>query len=162
MWQYDGVVRESLVRYKFWHRRSYGRTYGRELAKKMREWKISYDVISWVPVSSLRKISRGYDQVAIIADNMGKQLGQKPVRLLKKCRNNRKQSTIQGIENRKKNVEGVYRVANNADIKGKQVLLLDDIITTGATISEAAAVLKKAGAKEVHAVCVAVANKYHK
>lgn len=160
LWQYGGAVRDSLVRYKFRNRRSYCHTYGRELAKKFPEWKLEYDVITWVPVSRLRKLSRGYDQVELIADVVGQYLGERPQSLLYKWRNNRKQSTIRGIENRQKNVRGVYRMARGADVKGKRVLLLEDIITTGATVSEAAGVLKAAGAKEVHAVCVAVANKY--
>ena len=160
MWQYGGAVRDSLVRYKFRNRRSYCRVYGRELALKLTEWKIEYDVITWVPVSALRKFRRGYDQVELIAESVGDHLGQSPQRLLHKWRNNRKQSTIRSIEARRKNVRGVYRMIPGADVKGKRVLLLEDIITTGATIGEAASVLKAAGAKEVHAVCVAVANRY--
>lgn len=160
LWQYGGAVRDSLVRYKFRNRRSYCRTYGRELSRKLPDWKLEYDVITWVPVSRLRKFSRGYDQVELIAQEVGQHLGQTPQRLLHKWRNNRKQSTIRSLEKRQKNVRGVYRMAQGADVKGKRVLLLEDIITTGATVSEAAGVLKAAGAKEVHAVCVAVASKY--
>lgn len=160
LWQYTGVVRDSLMRYKFGQRRSYCTTYGRELAQKIRDSKISYDVITWVPVSALRKFSRGYDQVELIAEVVGRELGVAPVRLLHKHRHNRKQSTVRGLEKKKRNVRGVYRVPDAEAVRGKRILLLEDIITTGATIGEAAKTLKEAGAKEIHAACVAVANSY--
>ena len=162
LWQYSGTVRDSLVRYKFWHRRSYCVTYGRELAQMLEKVKLSYDVITWVPISFLRKVERGYDQVELIAREVGKHLESRPVKLLHKHRHNRRQSGIRGLEKRRQNVYGVYRAVDAERIKGKRVLLLEDIITTGATVSECARILKEAGAKEVHAVCVAVANSYHK
>ena len=161
LWQYHDAVRESLVRYKFCNRRNYRHTYGKELAEKIMEWKIDFDLITWVPVSRMRKFTRGYDQVQLIAEAVGRELGRKPERVLQKWKNNPKQSTIRGMESRQKNVRGVYRMAKDANVKGKRILLIDDIITTGATISEAASVLKAAGAKEVIAACVAVANRYH-
>lgn len=162
MWQYTGTVRDSLVRYKFWHRRSYCRTYGRELAQKLESAKLSYDVITWVPISFLRRVERGYDQVELIAYEVGKHLNCKPVKLLHKHRHNRRQSGIRGLENRKRNVRGVYRAVSPALVEGKRILLLEDIITTGATVSECARMLKQAGAKEVHAACVAVASRYQR
>ena len=60
---------------------------------------------------------------------------------------------------RKANVLGAYRVLETADVKGKRVLLLDDILTTGATAGECARMLRMAGAKEVHCAAVAAARK---
>lgn len=162
MWQYTGTVRDSLVRYKFWHRRSYCVTYGRELAQKLQNAKLTYDVITWVPISFLRRVERGYDQVELIAYEVGKHLNDKPVKLLHKHRHNRRQSSIRGFENRRQNVRGVYRVVSPEQVAGKRILLLEDIITSGATVSECAHVLKEAGAKEVHAACVAVASRYQR
>ena len=78
-----------------------------------------------------------------------------PVSTLKKIRHNRPQSGITGAEKRKANVLGAYRAVSPDKVAGKRVLLLDDILTTGATMSEAARVLKTAGAKEVHGAAVA-------
>lgn len=161
LWQYGGNVRESLVRYKFRQRRNYRVTYGRELAQKIRDSKVEFDLITWVPIHWLRKIGRGYDQVELLAEVVGRELGIQPVRLLHKRRNNRKQSTLRSLESRKRNVKDAYRITDGADLKGKRVLLLEDIITTGATIGEAARMLKEGGAKEVHGFCVAVASRYH-
>ena len=82
-----------------------------------------------------------------------------PVPTLKKIRNNRPQSRMKGAEARRANVLGVYRIFDGVDVKGKRVLLLDDILTTGATAGECARVLLSAGAKEVHCAAVAAARK---
>ena len=161
VWHYSGRVRDSLVRFKFWGRRNYARTYGRKIAEKIRESKVQYDVITWVPISAFRNYRRGYDQVELIAKSVCRNLNTEPAALLHKKRHNRKQSSIKGFEKRKQNVKDVYRLLPGMDVKGKRILLLEDIITTGATISEAASVLKAHGAKEVHGFCVAVANRYH-
>lgn len=161
LWQYSGNVREALVRYKFLNRRSYCLFFGGELAQKLSDSQLTYDVVTWVPISRLRRIGRGYDQVELIAQEVGKCLGCSPVKLLHKRRHNRRQSRIHGLEARRKNVSGAYRAVNGDLLRGKRVLLLEDIITTGATVSECARVLKEAGAKEVCAACVAVANRYH-
>jgi predicted amidophosphoribosyltransferase len=75
--------------------------------------------------------------------------------MLRKTRNNRTQSSVGNAEKRRKNVKGVYEALDTAAIRGKRVLLVDDIVTTGATLSECASVLKKAGAKQIAAATVA-------
>ena len=160
VWYYDGYIRKSLHRFKFNRARHYAAPYGRLLAMKLlNEYPEGFDALTWVPVSSWRKFTRGYDQVELLAQAVGKELGMEPVRTLRKVRNNRAQSGISGIEKRRANVLGVYRIEKPEAVAGKRILLLDDIITTGATAGECARVLLTAGAKEVHCGCVAVAKK---
>ena len=160
VWYYEGSVRKSLLRYKFYNARSYATAYGKLLAMKIQETHPEgFDVLTWVPVSSLRRLRRGYDQVELLARAVGKELGMRPVPLLKKVRHNRPQSGIPGPEKRRANVLGVYREINRERIPGKRILLLDDILTTGATAGEAARVLLTAGAEEVHCAAVAAARK---
>ena len=160
VWYYDGYIRKSLHRFKFKRARHYAAPYGRLLAMKIsNEYPEGFDVLTWVPVSPWRKFTRGYDQVELLAEAVGGELGMEPVRTLRKVRNNRAQSGISGIEKRRANVLGVYRIENPEAVTGKRILLLDDIITTGATAGECARVLLTAGAKEVHCGCVAVAKK---
>ena len=160
VWYYEGNVRASLLRYKFHNARSYSASYGRILAMKLlREYPDGFDVLTWVPVSRLRKLRRGYDQVELLAKAVGKELGMPPVPTLKKIRNNRPQSRLKGAEARRANVLGAYRILENTDVKGKRVALLDDILTTGATAGECARMLLGAGAKEVHCAAVAAARK---
>ena len=160
VWYYEGNVRGSLLRYKFHNARNYAEVYGRLLAMKLeKEQPEGFDLITWVPVSPLRKLRRGYDQVALLAEATGRELGIKPVSLLKKTRHNRKQSGIVGYSKRRANVLGVYRCEDTAAVAGKRILLLDDILTTGATAGECARVLLTAGAKEVHCAVMAAARK---
>ena len=160
VWYYEGNVRASLLRYKFHNARSYSVSYGRILAMKLlREYPDGFDVLTWVPVSRLRKLRRGYDQVELLAKAVGRELGLSPVPTLKKIRNNRPQSRLKDPAARRANVLGVYRIFDGVDVKGKRVLLLDDILTTGATAGECARVLLSAGAKEVYCAVVAAARK---
>ena len=160
IWYYRGNVRSSLLRYKFGYARSYAHGYGRLLAGKLlQEYPDGFDVLTWVPISSLREFSRGYDQSRLIAQAVGRELGMTPVRTLKKIRNNPRQSRIKGAAQRRANVLGVYQIQNSEAIAGKRILLLDDILTTGATAGECARMLLTAGAKEVHCAVVAAARK---
>lgn len=160
VWYYEGNVRKSLLRYKFYNARSFAPAYGRFLAMKLLQTHPEgFDVLTWVPVSRRRKFRRGYDQVELIARAVGTELGMPPVQLLKKIRHNRPQSGISDAAQRRANVLGAYQMVPGQDIAGKRILLLDDILTTGATAGEAARVLLTAGAKEVHCAAVAAARK---
>lgn len=161
VWYYDGVVRQSLLRFKFSGARSYAGAYGRMLAMKLtRDFPEGFDLLTWVPVSKRRRFRRGYDQVALLAASVGRELGMKPIPTLRKRRNNPPQSGIHGQAQRRANVLGAYVVRDGEAVAGKRILLLDDIITTGATAGECARMLLTAGAKEVTCAAVAAAR-YH-
>ena len=160
VWYYEENVRRSLLRFKFYNQRGLASGYGRLLAMKLlKEHPEGFDVLTWVPISPMRKFRRGYDQCQLLANAVGKELGILPVPTLKKVRNNRQQSKITGDAQRRANVLGVYRALDAELVRGKRVLLLDDILTTGATAGEAARVLLTAGASEVHCAAVAAARK---
>ena len=94
----------------------------------------------------------------LLAEALGQALDTKPVCLLKKIRHNRRQSSISGAAHRRANVLGAYKVIDAQQLSGTRILLLDDIITTGSTVSECARVLLTAGAKEIHCGAVAIAR----
>ena len=159
VWYYEDNARRSLLRYKFRGARSYANGYGRLLAMKLQEaHPEGMDLLTWVPTSRLRRLWRGYDQVELLAQAVGQELGMEPVSLLRKIRHNRPQSRIIGEAKRRANVLGAYRAENTEMLQGKRIVLLDDIITTGATASECARVLLTAGAKEIHCGAMAVAR----
>lgn len=156
IWYYKDNVRESLLRYKFLRRQRYGAVYGRLLAMKLLQSGFAeFDVLTWVPISFRRRWKRGFDQVALIAGSAARELGCRAQATLRKTRHNKPQSRQTSSAGRRANVLGAYRVTDPARIRGKRVLLIDDIITTGATVSECAKTLLAAGAKEV--ICAAVA-----
>ena len=159
VWYYKDKVRGSILRYKFYGRRNYAPAFGRTLAMKLRKEELdTYDILTFVPIAPLRRFKRGYDQVELLADAVGKELGISYVRTLRKIRNTPPQSSIKDVFRRRANVLGAYRSVNPESLRGKRIVLLDDIITTGATASECARVLLTAGAKEVYCVTLAAAN----
>ena len=144
---YEGNVRESLLRYKFGGATGYAKVYGRLVAETVRtELPGAYDIITWVPLSRKRLRERGYDQARLLAKVTAKALGMPLTPTLYKQRNTQPQS----------GTGDAYRMKKGADVTGKRVLLIDDIVTTGSTLSECARVLGKAGAEQV--VCATVAR----
>ena len=159
VWYYKDDVRESLLRYKFQKRRNYAAAYGRLLAMKLVQSGFDdIDLLTWVPISFRRRRKRGFDQVALIAKSVARELDCKAVPVLRKIRHNAPQSGMANAAARRANVLGAYRVRRRAAITGKRILLLDDIITSGATVSECAKTLLTAGAAQVSCAAVAAAE----
>ena len=159
LWYYEGDVRKSLLRYKFNNRRNYAVGYGRLLAMKLlREDRTDFDILTYIPISDRRRRKRGFDQVELLATHVGAELGVTLVKTLVKKRHNKQQSRIVGFAQRRANVLGAYEAIDPQLVAGKRILLLDDIVTTGATASECARTLLTAGAKEVRFAVVASAN----
>ena len=159
LWYYKDDVRTSILRYKFYGRRSYASAYGRLLAMKIQKegWDDT-DILTWIPISRQRKRSRGYDQSELLAKALAEELDWKLTPTLRKIRNTRPQSTMGGAPQRRANILGAYQVIDPDLVRDKRILLVDDIITTGATASEAARMLLTAGAKEVKLATLAVAS----
>lgn len=161
LWYYEDTARGSLLRYKFSGRRNYAAAYARLLGMKLlTEDRADFDILTWIPISKKRLKKRGFDQVQLLAEKLGGELKCQPVATLKKVRHNPQQSGITGYAQRRANVLGVYEAVDPAAIQGKKILLLDDILTTGATAGECARVLLTAGAKEVHLAVVAAARQH--
>lgn len=158
IWYYRDCVRNSVHRFKFGNARRYAGPYARLLAIKLQNEELEdFDIISWVPIAFPRKLLRGYDQSRLLAVALGKELKQKPVRVLKKFRSTPPQSSISNAAMRRANVLGAYKVVSRDRVRNKRILLLDDVVTTGATASECARTLLTAGAKEVILATVGVA-----
>lgn len=163
LWYYDDAVRGSLLRFKFQGYRHYADAYAKLLAMRLlqEQW-TDHDILTWIPVSDKRRRQRGFDQVELVARSLAGELGVTAQATLRKRRDNPAQSGISGRAERRANVLGVYEPVSGQDLKGKRILLLDDIITTGATAGECARVLLTAGAKEVDLAVVAAARQHKK
>ena len=155
---YEGAVRDSLLRYKFSGCAGYSQVYGQMLAQHIAEaLPGAFDLVSYVPVSRRRRVSRGYDQSQLLARAVAAVYGVTVTETLRKRRHNRRQSGLDSPAARRANVRGVYEALDPARFAGQRVLLIDDIFTTGATLSEAARTLRAAGAADV--VCAALAGR---
>lgn len=159
VWYYKDKVRQSLLRFKFYNYRSYADIYGRLVAMQiLKDMPKGFDILAWVPTGFFRRLRRGYDQAELLAVATALELGVEPVAVLKKIRNTPPLSRYRDAARRRATILGAYRVLDPAAIAGKRILMIDDIITTGATASECAKTLLTAGAKEVYFAAVAAAS----
>ena len=156
---YERTVRDSLHRFKFGHLTGYAGIYMRFMVKSIDETAISCDSITWAPVSRKRLRRRGYDQSRLLAEKLAAYFGIPCQRMLCKIRDTKQQSLMPSAEARRANVKGAYTAVHPENIRGKTILLVDDIVTSGSTLSECAGLLKEAGAELVYAVTVARTRK---
>lgn len=157
---YDDMTRKSILRMKMGSKRSYTKTYGRMIAAQVKQ-KLDgkFDAISWVPISSLRRARRGFDQDRLIAEAAAEALQMPLLETLKKKKHNRPQASISDAAHRRANVLNVYKPLHPEAFSGKRILLIDDVITTGSTLSECCRVLRTAGAAAVVCATFAATNK---
>ncbi|WP_297196905.1 ComF family protein [uncultured Flavonifractor sp.] len=155
--RYQDKVRDSIRRYKFNGRRGYHKLYGKLVAQCVHDHLAGrYDLITWVPLSRQRKKERGYDQAFLLASAAALELGEVAVETLQKERHTAAQSGLTEAAQRRANVLGAYTPVDPELVAGKRVLLIDDVVTTGSTLSECARTLRTMGAKDV--VCAALAR----
>ena len=146
---YEETVADSVKRFKFHGMQQYAKPYGRLLAMRILRRKVDFDLLTWVPSSKERRRTRGYDQTFLLAQSVANELGVECVRLLEKTVHNETQSVIRDSAARRANVLGVFEVRNEELLKGKRVLLIDDVVTSGATLTECSRILLTAGAASV-------------
>lgn len=154
---YDGKIRESICDFKFRDRKSYSKFFAESISKVfIPEDRIKdFDYITAVPLSKQRYKERGYNQAEIVAKDLSKIINVEYFDILKKIKNNKIQHTL-NLEERKSNVKGVYAVQNEINIKNKKIILCDDIITSGNTLSECVKMLFHLGSSEI--ICVTTAD----
>ena len=154
---YQGTVRDSFHRYKFKEATGYAEVYGGLMAQCVRDHLLGrYDLITWVPLSAASLKKRGYDQAMLLAMATALALGDVAAETLVKVRSTDTQSGLKDDGARRANVLNAYRVVDLELVAGRRILLIDDVITTGSTISECARTLRTAGAADV--VCCTLAR----
>ncbi len=155
---YKSAAGASIKLLKFAYNPENAKPMGDILAGKARRLKTKdYDVVTAVPMMSNKKLSRGYNQSELIAKQMAKQLGIKfDAGCIKKMRETKEQHTLSGLE-RKTNIRGAF--AASEQVKGKHIIIVDDVATTGSTICECAETVLRAGARKVTLMTFA-ATKY--
>lgn len=154
---YEDKVREAILRMKFQGVSAAAEPLGALVAQCAAEHLPGeFDTVTWVPVSRKRLRCRGYDQSRLLAESACRCWETKPAALLEKTEDNPAQSSLTEAAARRANVRGVYRALPGA--AGRRILLIDDVCTTGATLTECIQVLREAGAASV--VCAAVAQSH--
>ena len=148
---YDGIYEDAILRLKGKKREQYAYQLAEYMAEKLKEdfGVLSFNSITCVPLHPDDHKERGFNQCELLAEYISKNLEVPYETLLKKTRKNKPQHSLPA-KDRRKNVEGVYKPADKKLIKGKRVLLIDDIVTTGSTLGECAKILEENGALEIY------------
>jgi ComF family protein len=150
---YDGVLREILHALKYDGRRSVAPRLSRLMAAAGASLLADADVVVAVPLHRRRLRQRGFNQ----ADDLARGLGLPIVGPLRRSRPTRAQVELPAIE-RQSNVAGAFSLATRraaSSVTGRTVVLIDDVVTTGATLEACARVLRSAGVRDVRALTAA-------
>jgi ComF family protein len=152
--EYEGTLREIIHALKYSGRHSLARPLAERMRERGRELLEEIDCVVPVPLHWRREYQRGFNQAREIARHLGPPV----VEALRRCRATRAQIEL-AADRRRENVAGAFAVRRgwlrDPAIRGKAVLLIDDVSTTGATLESCAAVLKDRGASEVFALTAA-------
>jgi ComF family protein len=155
--RYDGVVGDALRKLKYeqalWLAPDLAVLLQNCLKAEYPE--SSFDLLVPVPLFHVRRRHRGYNQSAVLAHELGKIMGRPShVPVLRRIKPTTSQTNLTAKE-RLSNVSKAFQSKNEARLAGRKVLLVDDVMTTGATVNACCKALKKGGAATVHVVTVA-------
>ncbi|MBQ9922354.1 MAG: ComF family protein [Clostridia bacterium] len=154
---YDGALRKALVRFKYNNNAQTGRYVANEIASLMKKDKeiMAADYIINVP-NGKYTTDRLYNQSMFLAKIVARKCKLKFLpNALKKKQGIKSQLKCKTRLERKENIKAAFYAEKGLDLKGKTVVIIDDILTTGSTLNECAKVLEKAGAEKIYAVTAA-------
>ena len=147
---FEGVAKDLIVALKFRHRRAAAGVLAEQMVRRLRLGHI--DVVTWAPTSARRIRGRGYDQAEVIARAVARQLGVPCRRLLYRAHG----AAQTGKSRADRLVGPAFRARRPR--QGLSVLVVDDVVTTGATLRTAAAALRAAGVAHVGLAATASAQ----
>lgn len=157
--RFDGPVAEAIRLFKFDAKRRLARPLGERMdhfARQEMECE-TYDAIVPVPLHKVRLRHRGFNQAALLACEILPAFPNAALdESLQRIRPTRVQSRLANEKERAANVVGAFAVPRESSFDGKRILLIDDVVTTGETVAECAAALKRAGAVRVDILCAAL------
>ncbi|MBZ5608668.1 MAG: ComF family protein [Acidobacteriia bacterium] len=153
---YEDELRELIHLFKYHGVQTLAKPLGRLLALALPRQQ-SFDVIVPMPLHWRKRWRRGFNQAALLAREIGRRSHVPVAHLLRRVRNTAAQAGLTNAK-RRLNVSGAFRASGRA-LNGKRVLLIDDVMTTGATASACARALKRAGAAEVTLLTLARADR---
>lgn len=154
--KYDAVSKKTILAFKFMDKTENARVFAKWLKIAGRDiFTAGADVLIPVPLHYRRLVARRYNQSALLVKELGKLTGlETNFSSLVKFKSTKPQVRFTG-QARRKNVKGAFRIKMPEKIKGKHVVLIDDVLTTGSTVRECAKVLLNSGAASVDVLTIA-------
>ncbi len=159
LFRYEKEAREMILKFKSGDHPTIARPLGKIAAETLRAEKWQFDTIVPIPLHFTRLWKRTYNQAELFARQIGKNLDVAVIDALKR-RYTRGKQAARNRTKRHQSTQHLFIIKDSRHISGKDILLVDDVFTTGATCDAAARVLLKAGAKSVRilTVCRAVGH----
>ena len=154
---YEGVLKELIPLFKYKGKLTLSGIFCAKLIEFVKandQITSGIDLIAFVPICNSWINQKDYNQSGILAAAISKEFKKPVVRTLEKIVMTRRQNEL-SREERLVNLNGTFRVKDKASVSGSNILLIDDVMTTGATLNECAKTLKAAGAKEVRCLTLA-------
>ncbi len=159
MIRYEGMAKDLLHRFKFHDKTSLRHAFGDIIETFLTHYSISFDrdsILMPIPLHPLRLRERGYDQALLLANAISS-VTELPVlhSHLIRVRNTPHQTGLNQKE-RFTNITGAFKIKPSSTVQNKKIILVDDLLTTGATVNEAAKALKAGGANKVSVLTLAI------
>jgi len=155
--RHESIMRQAIVDMKYHHSAWLAADLVNllEACYRAHYAEVTFDAVCYVPLLAVKRRERGFNQAELLAGALAVRL-QLPVikRALKRTRFTVSQTRLTAVQ-RSANTRGLFATRRPREIKDKQLLLIDDVMTTGATVNDCARALKEAGAQSVHVLTVA-------
>jgi ComF family protein len=158
LYSFEGSAQEALFKLKFNHKSILAKFFAKQIMTEKKDWleDRQIDLLVPVPLHPSKLAGRGYNQAALIAKYLSKMVKIKTNFFdLVRCQKTLSQSKMLSDKARWDNVKDAFEVRKKNPFVKKRICLIDDVATTGATLHACSRALKKAGAEDVVAVCVA-------
>jgi len=157
---YEGRLEKAVRALKYKQVTRLGKLFGFEIAKEVTKHFWTIDAVTAVPLHWRRYMERGYNQAALIGKEVAEHLEVPYEACISRKRYTQQQAKLSGQE-REQNVKSAFEVSESykADVRGKRILLIDDVYTTGMTLEACKRSLELCGAKSVYIAVVARAQK---
>jgi competence protein ComFC len=152
-----GIVRQIIHDFKYGRQIYLRRPVARWLRAALDDTRLRgrrFDIVVPVPLHPTRQRERGFNQASLLAELLSADVSIPSKPLLERTRYTTTQTALDRAE-RMENLHNAFRLRKNVDVRDLRVLLIDDVLTTGSTLSECARILKRAGAISVHAATAA-------
>jgi len=153
--KFEGVVREAIHQFKYKNLRTLAKPLAEILQEYLTRYPLPVQILVPVPLHAKRLKERGYNQSELLAHEIGKLI---PIPVIADCLVRTKyllpQARTASVEERRQNVKGAFSLQDSR-LSGKQVLLIDDVATSGSTLESCASVIKYSGAASVWGLVLA-------
>jgi competence protein ComFC len=152
--EFDGLARQMVHSLKFGGKRYLSQYMAHMMSEAYKNTDWDIDAVTFVPMTERAQKKRGYNQAGLLSKRFCDIIDMPLKELLIKSKETDNQTTL-SFRERQENIHKAFEIVDKNAVKGKNVLVIDDVKTTGATLDEIAAVLKKNGAKEVYGLTFA-------